>query len=199
MNLQENNRIPSFDYIRIIALLGILLCHSCFEPAVPYPWLGRFLGVTFNFIFLVLSAFLFGLGWAAKGYIVYHRDFVIKRMAKLSRTYYPYLVFLFLFLYLTQNYFSIQKAATHLIYLPWFDKIEGFGHLWFMTMIMVCYIGCWMLTKVSEKIINCNIFTISVLIGGGRYLLGLFSYNIRLPRIHNPVYNRLYPDIRLFT
>lgn len=31
----------------------------------------------------------------------------------------------------------------HFAFLPWFDKLSGFGHLWFMTMIAICYVAVY--------------------------------------------------------
>ncbi len=62
-----NNRIIEFDYIRVISLMGILVCHSLLDSWYPIEWLGRLLGMTFNFLFLILSAFLFGTSWEKKG------------------------------------------------------------------------------------------------------------------------------------
>lgn len=56
------NRLVSFDYIRVISILGIVLCHCCYG-ITGMSFLGRFLGLTFNVVFLILSAFLLGLSW----------------------------------------------------------------------------------------------------------------------------------------
>lgn len=157
-------RIPQFDYIRVIALLGILICHSLFESA-DYGWLGRYLALTFNFLFLILSAFLFGLVWEKKGRPSYNKNFLIGRIEKLSKIYYPFLAILFLFLYLSQDYFSVRNIVSHTLYLPWFDKINGYGHLWFMTMIVICYTGCYLISKVRFRFENDNLLIYSILGG----------------------------------
>ena len=149
-------RIIEFDYIRIISLLAILLCHSCFDVSGLPSWLGRYLGLTFNFLFLVLSAFLLGQAWHHNGCQPYSRKFLTKRFGRLSKTYYPYLAVLFLFLYISRDYFSFIKIMTHTLYLPWFDKIEGFGHLWFITMIAICYAGCYVVSKLYiSRAVKC--------------------------------------------
>lgn len=55
--------------------------------------------------------------------------------------------FFLYFCIFSQGYFSIVKIITHVLYLPWFDKIIGFGHLWFMTMIAICYAGCYLVSQ----------------------------------------------------
>lgn len=164
MQKRPVNRIPAFDFIRVISLFGILVCHSCFEHAQNV-WAGRYLGATFNFLFLILSAFLLGMSWQAKDYPKYHIEFVWKRVLKLTKSYYPYLVVLFAFLYLTQDFFSWRNLISHFLFLPWFDKIGGFGHLWFLTMIVICYASCWIISK-KPKTTNDNALIYSVLMGG---------------------------------
>lgn len=164
--MTPRTRVVEFDYIRVLALIGILLCHSCFEFSTETVWLGRYLGATFNFLFLILSAFLLGSAWERKGYPKYTIQFLSDRIIKLSKSYYIYLAILFIFLYFTQDYFSIRKIVSHIIYLPWFDKINGYGHLWFMTMIVICYISCYLSTK-HDKPKGGNILSYSLILGGG--------------------------------
>lgn len=148
------SRIVEFDYIRVISITGILVCHSCFLFSYPATDIGRYFALTFNFLFLALSAFLFGMSWDSKGSPRYSISFVKQRLSKLTRSYYPYLAILFLFLYFTEEYFSWRKIISHVIYLSWFDKIDGFGHLWFLTMIAICYVGCWLFSKLSRSVFD---------------------------------------------
>lgn len=74
----KKNRVIEFDYVRVLSLLGILLCHSCFEPKFSIEWLGRYLGLTFNFLFLILSAFLLGMQWEKNGHQSYKKGFIKK-------------------------------------------------------------------------------------------------------------------------
>lgn len=161
----DESRIVQFDYIRVISLLGILLCHSLFE-SFEYSWLGRYFALTFNFLFLILSAFLLGSSWEKNGKPNYSFGFLTKRIVRLSKSYYPYLVILFLFLYISQDYISIRNIVSHVFYLPWFDKIEGYGHLWFMTMIALCYAGCLFISRVKLNGYKAKMLSVSVIIGG---------------------------------
>lgn len=166
----ENNksvvRIVEFDYIRIISLIGILVCHSCFLFGNPASSVGRYFALTFNFLFLALSAFLFGMSWESKSRPAYDVSFVKRRVAKLSRSYYPFLLAMFLYLYLYDGFFSWQKVIAYTMYLSWFVKIPGFGHTWFLTMIVLCYIGVWGFTKCSRSNRH-NKLVCSLLVGGG--------------------------------
>lgn len=185
------SRIVQFDYIRVVSLLGILLCHSLFE-SFEYSWLGRYFALTFNFLFLILSAFLLGLSWENKGKPKYGIEFLSKRIVRLSKSYYPYLAILFLFLYITQGYHSMRNIISHLLYLPWFDKIDGFGHLWFMTMIVLCYVGCLCISRINSNFSIVNILIISTLIGG---VFGLFDYRIQSAGVYIPISDRICTDI----
>ncbi|MDE6370738.1 MAG: acyltransferase family protein [Duncaniella sp.] len=138
--VKAQNRIIAIDYIRVIALTSILICHSLLE-VISGCGIAYYFAFTFNYIFLLISAFLFGLGWEKNGREQYGGSFLTGRLVKLSRSYYPYLAFLFIFLYMTDGYVNVRNVATHVMYLAWFDKINGFGHLWFMTMIVFCYFG----------------------------------------------------------
>lgn len=179
------NRIIQFDYIRVLSSLGILLCHSA-HTNPNYGWLGWFLGSTFNFLFLILSAFLLGMVWEKKGYESYGLGFLTKRIVRLSKSYYTFLVILFVFLYFNNGEISLRHIISHFAYLPWFDKIHGYGHLWFITMIIFCYLGCYALSKVYSRL---NLKIKNVLLLG--LLLGSFGLDYLCKRYNLPGY--LFP------
>ncbi len=161
-----DNRIIALDYLRVIATFGIIICHSCYEfPGKEF--IGRLMGLTFNYVFVVLSAFLLGLAWIKNVKPVYGYRYLRKRVGKLSKVYYVYLAILFLFLICTGGSVSIKNIITHILYLPWFDKIDGYGHLWFMTMIVICYVGVVVITKVYAKFNAKGLINTAILVGGG--------------------------------
>lgn len=145
------DRISSFDYIRVMSFMGILLCHSCFQWQGT-EWLGRYLAFTFNAIFILLSAFLIGLSWEKKEKPSYDKDFISHRVIRLAKSYYPYLIILFAFLLIIGENIPLHKILTYSLFLAWFDKIPGFGHVWYLTMILFCYIGIWLITQ--KKVIS---------------------------------------------
>ena len=133
-------RINAFDYLRAIAIIGIVVCHFCYNFSETN-WLGGWCGGTFNALFLTMSGLLLGMAWNKKGRLVYGLDFLKHRFVRLSKVYYPFLVLMFTFCLAVGGYhIGIKDVAMHLAYLPWFDKLDGFGHLWFMTMIAFCYL-----------------------------------------------------------
>lgn len=133
------NRIHAFDYIRAISIIGIVICHCCFAFSTT-DWIGRYLANSFNFIFLILSAFLLGMSWEKKGFPQYNINFVSHRIKRLAIVYYPFLITMFTFLSLVHYSYTIKDIIIHITFLQWFKKIDGFGHLWFLTMIVICYI-----------------------------------------------------------
>lgn len=144
-------RIACFDYLRAFAILGILLCHFFFN------WnetmgLGRFCGNTFNALFIAMSGLLLGMKNSTMADSGYKTSFLRKRFTKLSFVYYPFLVFVFLFyIFVEKNTLLIRDVVMHTAYLPWFDKLSGFEHLWFMTMISMCYIAVFLYSKINES------------------------------------------------
>ncbi len=152
-NQTHTKRIIVFDYLRVMAVTGIIVCHFCynFPDAV---WFGKWCGDTFNVLFLMISAILLGLAWTRNGRPQYGKDFLKHRFVKLSCSYYPFIICMFIFCLLVGGFnISIRDVVMHVLYLPWFDKIPGFGHLWFMTMIAICYLA---VCVVSWNKIECG-------------------------------------------
>ena len=55
-----SNRVNAFDYVRVIAVFMILLCHY-FLFSDLNSGIGRYLGLTGNIIFFLISALLYSL------------------------------------------------------------------------------------------------------------------------------------------
>ena len=115
--------------------------------------LGRFLACTFNALFLGMSGLLLGLKWKANGGGRLPNNFLIHRLVKLAKTYYPFLLLMFIFYGVFTDYpLTVKDVVMHIAFLPWFDKLHGFGHRWFMTMIVICYVGVYVISRISFKI-----------------------------------------------
>lgn len=157
------NRIVSFEYLRMKAIIGVLLCHYCHNYH-SVGFLGHYCGSTYVPLFILMSGMLIGYLWNVKGRPVYGIDFIKKRFSKLSFTYYPFLVFMFAFIWFSGDYnFSIKDVVMHVAYLSWFDKLPNFGHLYFMTMIAVCYIAASFVSRLGNKVYSKNIIVFSCL------------------------------------
>lgn len=143
-------RFPAFDYIRTIAIIGILVCHFL------YNWdyssqIGRFLGCTFNVVFLCMSGLLLGISWHKQKKPNYGRAFLHRRFTRLMTSYYPFVVIMCLFLMFVADFpLRIFDLCMHLAFLPWFDKLPGFEHLWFLTMIVLCYVAAMVTSRIKH-------------------------------------------------
>lgn len=137
-------KIESFVLLRAIAIAGIIACHVCLQLDIEP--MGRCLGFVFVQIFLFMSACLFGLNGGGNENCV---DFIKKRWKKLSATYYPFLVISIAILLLTNNTVTLKNVLTHFTYTNYYlkDSICGisFGHLWYISMMMLCYVGIGLL------------------------------------------------------
>lgn len=141
------NKIVALEYLRTLAVFGILICHFCFNFQ-EINWLGVYCGNTFNALFLMMSALLLGMTWSKKGKPYYGWPFLRHRFLRLSKSYYPFLFIMFMFCLCVGGYtIKIKDVFMHLCYLSWFDKIAGFEHLWFMTMIAICYVSIVVVTR----------------------------------------------------
>ena len=143
-------RIVAFDYIRAISVVCIILCHFFYNydnTRVLAGWFGN----TFNTIFITMSAFLIGLKWEKTNREPLGFSFLIDRIKKLSYTYYPYLIFMFLFMYfIEQKTPTIIETVLHFIFCPIIQRIPNWGHLWFISMIVICYSCTYVYTKIIQ-------------------------------------------------
>lgn len=188
MNENLKGNIYAFDYLRSISITGILICHYLFNWYLTFG-LGRFFGCTFNALFIGMSGLLLGMRWHSSGRKELSFSYLKHRFGKLARTYYPFLVLMFLFLTYVDGYsLSTKNIVTHLLFLPWIDKLPGFEHLWFMTMIAVCYVAIYILSKLKHidfgwksyvviSVIVCAIHTLLLKMGlPGQMLLYLWLF-----------------------
>ena len=134
-------RALEFDGIRAAAILFILLCHICF--GMGWSATGRFCANTFNTVFFLLSALLLGLNvnkYKLGGGKRYVFQFLSKRVTRLLCSLWPMLIVFAVVFYLTGIEFSLASFAANMLMVGWFSKLPGLGHLWFVTMIMACYV-----------------------------------------------------------
>ena len=176
----QHTRNPEFDWMRCVSILFIVLSHflmfgGCGDSML---WLGHYLGDVFSIVFLCISALLYGMKWQKNGNKPYpFKSFMIKRLVKIAASLYPYLLIL-LCLYICFSVpFSIRKFISNVLLLCWFDKIPANGHLWFVTMIWICYGSLCFSSRIQVK------GTIKVM------LLGLFMIGAILMQLVLDKYN----------
>lgn len=187
----------SLTYLRSFSILMIVIGHLCHAYQISN--IAWYIGYTFVNVFLILSALLIGLRYKPR---LHWKDFYKKRVMKLNYIYYPYLLIAIFLILITKKPVSINSILTHIVYTNWFigEPLCGvsFGHLWYLSIIMVCYIIIWTIysSPLLSMIVNqFTIFPISknVAKGGKKKLVKLFGIIIGLlismyilTRIHIP-------------
>lgn len=143
-----HGRIYAFDIIRAIAIIGIVACHICYATGLMVT--GQYLGGTFNAIFFVISALLLGRS-ANKckftGRVYNSLIFMIKCFIRLESSLLPFLLLCGIIFHSAHIPFRTIAFFENIFMLGWFAKLPGLGHLWFVTMIMVCYVMFSILRK----------------------------------------------------
>ena len=138
---------------RVISMFMIIGCHLC-------SWLGiNSLAMILNvgvYVFLIISGILY-----SKKTITQPWTFLKKRWCKLCIP--MYLLFLLLLIYniAVSNYNAIRSVPTYLINLQGLGfiinsldlpYINELGHLWFLTVIMLCYMLLVIVKKIENRI-----------------------------------------------
>lgn len=134
------NRVHSYDYIRVIAILMIVICHY-FLFSNLNSGIGRFLSSIGNMEFILLSALLYGRDLTDRntGGDFCSIDFFKKRIIKLGGAVWPFLILLLLLFLILGVHFSWSDVFLNFIFLGYLGQLPGNGHLWFLTVIMACY------------------------------------------------------------
>ena len=145
----DKKRLFAFDALRAIAILCILLCHSCFVWN-GYEWLGRYFAQTFNLIFLLISAFLIGLKWDHDESPKLKFSFIKQRIRRLAITFYPFLIITLHILHLINHLPSFEIIISQFLFLSWFEPLPYFGQLWYLTMIVICYLLCYCISNFTS-------------------------------------------------
>ena len=130
----------TFDYVRVIAMFVIVLGHF-FVFCTPFHGIGRYLGGGGYNVFFFLSALLYGIKWENSGRKSFDLlPYLQKRVLKLGASVWPFLIILLVLLYICNEEFSIRDAVLNFFFLGYIGKLPGNGHLWFLTIIMLCYV-----------------------------------------------------------
>lgn len=155
--------IKEFDGIRGIAILSIVACHICYGINAMSP-LGQYLGGTFNFVFFILSGLLIGLSVNAhkqdKNCKLNKFSFLKKRIMRLIPDLWIFLTLFLLVAIFFDIPFTPKQVILNYLMFGWFAKLPYCGHLWFVTMILFCYILFAVLLNIREK----HLFLVGLLI-----------------------------------
>ena len=155
--------LNNINTLRAISIVGILIAHVCLQ--LGNEAMGRFLGYLFVDVFFILSAFLLGLKY---GNSPISFNFLSKRWYRLSDVYYPFLIISIIALLTFGIKIDGTSIALHLSYTNYLvnNHLYGtaFGHLWYLSMQMVCYIMIYILcnkalyTLINKLFANTHIY-----------------------------------------
>lgn len=182
---RDNGRVVAFDVLRCLAFCGIVGVHVCYSfPSAALRHAGQQLGATFNAVFLVLSALLFGTrkGAAKRN----PARFLFHRMLRLAV---PLWIFLATFFALVEICTPIRlppaKVAAEFAFLGWPVKLPGVGHLWFVTLISLCYLLIAILDRTPRLIDSA---WKEAFAGAAAIALSLFLDRRGIPAAQAPLY-----------
>lgn len=98
-------------------------------------------------MFFTLSALLFGLKWDRDGKMPFDKQWIKKRGIKIVSSLYPFLIVLLGAFVLFGVKFCFVDAVLNFLFLGWIAKLPGNGHLWFLTVLAICYILFYIISK----------------------------------------------------
>lgn len=143
-----------FDGIRAVAMLCIVACHLSYGIHAMSP-VGQYLGGTFNFVFFLLSALLIGESVnkrkVLRGGYLDRSQFLKKRFIRIVPDLWIFLTVYFLVTVISGQTVDYKAFAMNYAMLGWFKKLPYCGHLWFVTMIMLCYVLFASLFHITNK------------------------------------------------
>ena len=151
------NRDIRISIIRILAAIGIVICHILQEY-------GNQLANWFNVnvqVFLFMSGFLYG-NKTIENKILWLRN----RFIKILVPYYVFLgIALIAYIILKRELLSFSNIFTTIFCFQLFgESITGLGHLWYIPLILLCYIITPILQIIRNKISKDKKYKILVLI-----------------------------------
>ena len=137
----------TFDYIRVITVIAILLCHFLILGGIN-DGVGRYLGGGGNIVFFSLPALLYGLKWEEGGRKPFKiKTFLTKRIIRIGASLWPFLLFMLSLYIVFDICFSKVYYIANLLFLGYIAKIPWNLHLWFLTILIVVYIEIALLSR----------------------------------------------------
>lgn len=150
---KEQNHVITI--VRVMAMWMIIGCHVSSWLAIPFLAMALNVGV---YVFLLISGMLY-----AKKPIPDGIRFVKRRWLKICIPMYYLTAFLLVLNIFTTNNGIIEAIPIYLLNLQGIEfivsglhpcQINGLGHLWFLTVIMLCYFLLIPVKKIEKKLSN---------------------------------------------
>lgn len=142
------------SYLRVFAMILILACHIVQEHDNVYiNMTAQFLNVGVS-IFIIISGYLYGKKEIKEGYFRWIR----KRAKRILIPMYFFMIFLLIVNLAIGNDIRIANWIAYIFNLQGFQiYVHGAEHLWYLTIIMICYLITPILNKYKTKISNKNL------------------------------------------
>lgn len=151
--MELNNR-NSITFLRIFAMILILLCHIVQEYDNLYIQMTAQIfnvGVT---VFIVISGYLYGNKEINEKYILW----LIKRAKRILIPLYVFMFYLLIVNLIKHNNIQITNWLAYMFNIQGLQLyVHGAEHLWYLTIIMVCYLITPILNKYRKYIVSKNI------------------------------------------
>ena len=171
----------NISIVRIVSMFMILICHFCNEMGNK---LGSVLGQTFNvgvFIFIIISGYLFG-----KKNIDKPANWIIKRIKKIMIPVWIWVAVVNIIYLLKGIPLNFVGIISYIFDMQgWFGIMNGLEHLWFLSVIMICYFVTPFLEKIRKNQLNflkiiVAIFIASIIFSFVNVKLGRYIFDVNL-------------------
>ena len=164
------------SYLRVFAMILILACHIVQEHNNVYiNMTAQFLNVGVS-IFIIISGYLYGKKEIKEEYF----KWIIKRAKRILIPMYFFMVFLLIVNLAIGSNMRIANWIVYIFNLQGFQiYVHGAEHLWYLTIIMICYLITPILNKYRRKISNKNLI-IYISIGVLSQLITSYFINTQL-------------------
>lgn len=147
----KNREFGFATWFRAFGVVLILLCHFAAESASPYISMTSQIFNIGNYVFLILSGFLFGVqGELGRPFIHWYG----KRFIRIYIPYEMMVVFLFCTYCVIGAKIIVPQWILQFLGLQGWNGVQGAGHTWFVTSILVCYIITPWLSQIMRHITN---------------------------------------------
>ena len=166
--VNTTDKIYIFDTIRVVAMTAIVISHFM-EYTIGGTMvgeLGRYLGGCGVVVFFLLSALLFGLRWEATEKLPFPiGKFMKKRIIRIGCPLWVYLIGVVLLFVASGVPVPWIDFGLNLCFLGYLGRLPGNPHLWFVTVIMLCYLEFVILSKYKINVILGTILLVLSLVG----------------------------------
>lgn len=180
--IEVKNKDYSISILRVIGMISIVLCH--FFGWLKINALAQFLNYGV-YLFLFISGYLY-----ANKQIDNYKQWIVTRLKKILIPYYIITIPILCLFYSNNpidvfellNYiFCLQGLNFICSFLP-FSEISLLGHLWFVTIILICYLLTIIIKHIEKRNNSSEVIIISIMIVVSIYDFVFTIFN--LPRIY---------------